>query len=288
MNKRILLGRKAMRGALDVRRRAGIPYDVPICVYDLAEKLNISVWFQGGGSFGGMFSKTTNSIFVPSLRPAGRQAFTCGHEIGHWYYDHGSKLDTYIEEIKCDINDDDEFLADLFAGHLLMPIGAVQKAFSKRNIIPNSCSDTDFYKISCQLGVGYSTLLNHMRWTQQNLNKTNFDYLKQHTPKSIRANILQSKYDDPGHLIYTDNHWEHVPIDLQVGQLAIVPREVTTIGDGLQILNEIPEGLLVKATLPGIFKLESLTTSWASFVRVSRKEFEGRSIYRHLEEAENE
>ena len=288
MDKRILLGRKAMRGALDVRKRVEVSYDSPICIYDVAERLGISVWFKGGGSFGGMFSKTNQAILVPSLRPAPRQSYTCAHEIGHWYYDHGSKLDVYEERDTCNTYDDDEFLADLFAGHLLMPSNAVSRAFKRRSLSPNSCSEIDFYRITCQLGVGYITLLSHMFWTQQSINRTRFDSLNRHTPKSIRRSVLGDTAEDPGHLIIADQEWESIAIDLQIGQMALLPANTTIDERHAAIIQSGSNGVLVQAISPGILQAHSTTSPWASFIRISRKDFEGRGIYRHLEEADDE
>lgn len=287
MDKRTLLGRMAMRGALDVRKRAGCAYDTPICIYDLTEKVGISLWFQGGGSFGGMYSKTAKVILVPSLRPAPRQAFTCAHELGHWYYGHGSKLDAYKDGEDFRSDDGEEFLADLFAGYLLMPPGAVTKTFNVRKIDPNNCSPKDFYRVVSQLGVGYTTLLSHMHWSQKNLNKSSYDKLKKYSPKAIRADLLHYLDNDPGHFIIADEQWGTVPIDLQVGQVALVPPRTLVRGANIEIVRETVTDTVIMATHPGISSIEC-TSGWTSFVRVARKDFEGRSIYRHLEEVEDE
>src|SRR5436309_2438353 len=93
MSDRKLLARHALRGALATRHRASIAKSAPICVYDLAKQLGLDVRFHGGSSFGGAYAKASRTILVPSLRPAGRRAFTCGHELGHWYFGHGTRID---------------------------------------------------------------------------------------------------------------------------------------------------------------------------------------------------
>ena len=286
MDKMTALGRIAMRGALDTRTRGGASYDTPICIYDLTEKLQISLWFQGGGSFGGMYVKSANAIFVPSLRPAPRQAFTCAHELGHWYYKHGSRLDAY-EESNHNENNDEELLADLFAGHLLMSPGAVTKNFKTRNINPNNCSPVDFYKVVCQLGVGYTTLLKHMLWTQQSIHKDNYERLIRYSPKKIRADLLPSLDSDPGYLIIADEQWNSVPIDLQIDQVAIVPPHAVIRGSSIIVIRCTDSETILRAVSPGISSVEC-PNGWTSFVRISRKDFEGRSIYRHLEEVEDD
>src|SRR5258707_13572991 len=87
------LARQGLRGALETRRQAKVSKAEPICVYDLAERLGVEVKFCSGNSFGGMFAKASKTVLVPALRPPGRQAFTCGHELGHWYFGHGTHID---------------------------------------------------------------------------------------------------------------------------------------------------------------------------------------------------
>lgn len=287
MDKRTMLGRTAMRGAFDTRKRVGLTYDVPVCVYGIVEKLGVSLWLQGGGSFGGMYVKSANAIFVPSLRPAPRQAFTCAHELGHWYYGHGSKLDAYKENVDCGERDDEERLADLFAGHLLMPPKAVAKAFNVRKISADACSPIDFFRVVSQLGVGYTTLLSHMRWTQQSIGQASYEQLMRSSPKKIRSELLGFLDSDPGHLVLVDEQWGDIPVDLQVGQVAIVPPNTIVRGANIVVVRKTNFETVVRAESPGISAI-GCQNGWSSFVRVSRRNFEGRSIYRHLEEVEDE
>src|SRR6185295_2542645 len=113
-------------------RRSGIARSKPVCVYDLAERLSIEVRFQGGNSFGGMYAKPSKTILVPALRPAGRQAFTCAHEMAHWFYGHGSQIDLIEDVAPGPSNTPEERLANIYAGFLLMPPWAVEEMFSKR------------------------------------------------------------------------------------------------------------------------------------------------------------
>ncbi len=288
MDKRTLIGRKALKSALEIRIKANYRHDNPICIYDFAEKLGISVWFQGGGSFGGMYSKTSNTILVPSLRPVGRQAYTCAHELAHWHYGHGSRIDCYADERVCAVKDEEEYLADMFAGHLLMPPGAVTKEFNKRSINPNSCTSVDFYKICCQLNVGYNTLLNHMLLTQKNLTHESFTRLNSSTPKSIRKNFIDFMNEDPGHVVLVDEHWHAVPIDLQVGHVAVISTNTQIRGESISKIYESDGITIIIGKSPGISSITNSDLTWSSFVRVSRKDFQGRCIYRHLEEEDDE
>ena len=278
----IQFGRQALRAALEIRKRAGKANSEPVCVFDLAESLGIEVKFFCGNSFEGMYAPTTQTVLVPSLRPPGRQAFTCAHELGHWYFKHGTR----IEELKfLDLHYNrkpDEQLANLFAAHLLMPSWAVKQAFLRRGYEPRTCTALDVYKIRGQLGVGYSTLVKHLRSSLELIDSQQARTLLKTTPKQIRNTVLGG--NRTRHLIVADRAWSNVPIDLQVGDMAILPAQVTVDGTSVYIADSQKIGLLVEGRLPGIARTESQDGSWATFIRVSRKNFEGRSIYRHLED----
>ena len=62
----------------------------------------------------------------------GRQAFTCAHELGHAFFNHGTRADL-ISDFERDRSDDpEEIIADAFAGHLLMPPHAVESEINRR------------------------------------------------------------------------------------------------------------------------------------------------------------
>ena len=81
-----------------------------------------------------------------------------------------------------------------------------------------------------------------------------------------------------------DKEWTKVAVDLQVGDLAIMPVGVTLEGSSAVIVDDHQLGLIVEAREPGISRAELQDVSWSAFVRVSRKDFIGRNIYRHLED----
>ena len=59
--------------------------------------------------------------------------------------------------------------------------------------------------------------------------------------------------------------------------------------EGISIvqIQDSRDGVLVRALEPGISRLSG-GSDWAAFVRVSRRGFVGRSIFRHMEEVEDE
>src|ERR1017187_220960 len=129
MNTLIELARQGLRGALETRRRGTKSKSEPICVFDLAESLGVEVKFCPGNSFGGMYAKASRTILVPALRPQGRQAFTCAHELGHWFFEHGTHIDE-LDDMERERDDHpEERLVNHFASYLLMPPWAVEEAF---------------------------------------------------------------------------------------------------------------------------------------------------------------
>lgn len=105
-----------------------------------------------------------------------------------------------------------------------------------------------------------------------------------YSPKSIRESVLDSR--ETGDLIIADEHWDSRPIDLKVGDLLLVPTGATMEGRACAPDTDLKYGSLFAAVTPGVARVE--TSGWAAFVRVTRDGYEGRSVFRHLEEIDNE
>lgn len=282
MNDRVSLGRQALRGALSTRRVAGIPKDEPICVFDFAPRLGVDLWFTGGSSFSGMYSKTSKTILVPALRPVGYQAFSCAHELGHWYFGHGDRVDE-LDTFDLASNDDpEEVLANLYAGYLLMPSWAVERAFRRRKWSESGCSPFHAYVVATQLGVGYRALVQHLRWSLHSISASESERLLKSSPKQIRESLLGPT--PARHLVVADEAWATVAVDLQVGDAAILPHKVQLEGNSVRAVAEQELGVVVEAHLPGKTRAVLKDESWATFIRVCRKEYHGPSEYRHWED----
>lgn len=276
------IARQGLRGALETRRRANVPKSDPVCVYDLAERLEVEVKFCAGNSFGGMYAKASRTILVPALRPAGRRAFTCGHELCHWYYGHGQHIDS-LDDIRWGHESSpQERLANCYAGYLLMPPWALEQALSMRGLNPRTASPLELYRIACQFGVGYETVVQHLRWSVEEIDQRRADELLKVSPKQLRESLIGG--NRTRHLLLVDQYWTKVPVDLQVGEMAILPGTVRLEGAAAREVGRHNLGSLVEAILPGIARVETTDGTWSAFIRVSRKDFVGRSIYRHLED----
>lgn len=278
------LTRQALRGALQVRRLNQVSKYDPICIFDFAQRLGVDVWFEGGSSFSGMFSKTTNTIVVPALRPCGYQSFTCAHELGHWHFHHGSRVDELGAFDLVSNSDPEEILANRFAGYLLMPSWAVERAFQRRQWNPSTCTALQAYIIGTQLGVGYRAIVQHLCWSLRQITETQAKRLLKSSPKEIRESLLGTT--SARHLVIADEAWEKVAIDLQVGDVAIVPRTAAAAGgcENIEIAGAHELGVIIVGVRPGISRIETGEGNWASFVRVSRNKYKGPGEYRHWED----
>jgi hypothetical protein len=286
MNVRTAMAKSASTLSLRMRAAGGAKPWQAIDVFDLAKTVGVEVRFAKIASMEGMYlHRETPVILIASERPAGRQRFTCGHELGHHVFADASRIDELFEESgdrrQCT---DEESRADMFAGLLLMPKTAVLHAFSARGLNIREATAVDVFRVSCWLGVGYSTLLKHLKYDLHLMSEDQFDELIKHSPKAIRESLLAN--DAGGELVIADEHWNSRPIDLKVGDVLLAPPGATIEGRACTPGGDVRCGTLFNASKPGIARVEKV--GWAAFIRVSRNGYEGRSVFRHLEEADDE
>lgn len=224
-------------------------------------------------------------ILVASERPAGRQRFTCAHELGHHVFGDGSWIDELLESNPTQRRSKEEVRADMFAGLLLMPKTAVEHGFAVRNLSQKTATAIDVFRVSCWLGVGYSTLLKHLKYALHIIPEDRFAELIRYSPKSIREAVMDGAI--LGDLLIVDEQWDSRPIDVRVGDLLLMPKPCSIEGRFCTKEANFKAGLLFRAVAPGIGRFET-PSGWAAFVRVSRRGYEGRSVFRHLEEIDDE
>jgi len=275
------IAREALRGALSTRRKVKVEKDSPINIYDVAGELDVEVKYMEGSSFEGMFVKQSASIVIPAERPVGRQAFACAHELGHWYFGHGTQIDDVATFGNRGVIDRDEDLANTYASYMLMPKWAVERVFQRRGWNIESLTPEQLYMASNQLNVGYQTLCTQLRWNLKLLNQSRYESLIKVQPKQIRSSLLGGMSST--HLVVADLNWESIAIDLSVGDYALLPHESVIEGRFIKPIAKLSSGQLVQATEQGISRVES-TGDWASYVRVSRAAYVGRAKFRHFED----
>ena len=274
---------QSMAAALRVRTSVGLGLEEAICVYQLAEQLGIEVRFVDIPSMEGMYYQAPEpAIILSSLRPSGRRAFTCAHELGHHSNGDGTRVDQLVEKPYRSGFDTKEFAADCFAGALLMPKMAIQRAFALREWDIQKCTPGQAYTVSNYFGVGYSTLVHHMRSSLRILPDRHAAKLLRVSPRTAQAQALG--WQSPDAVWIVDPHWTGRAIDVEVADLVFVQGRPTFEGDCLTQIHDMANVGLFRARQPGVGKFFN-DDGWSAFVRVSRRAFVGRSVYRHLKEA---
>ncbi len=284
------LAREALREAARLRRRLGIGRCDPVCIYDVLEqKLGVEVKFQAIPSMEGMYIKSSSPvILIGSERPPGRQAYTCAHELAHHVFGHGGKVDEcFAAEGMSPAYDPEEWLADRFAGYLLMPKHTVEKAFRVRGWCWESCQPLQLYVVAGQLGVGYEALIQQMWRSLRLLTASQATTCLRMSPRQLRSSVLGELASS--HLLVVDVFWDSkVAADLQVGDHAILPPGASIEQRVIRVLGDHEMGVLVEARRPGTERAVLADATWAVNVRVSRKSYVGRSLFRHLEDPDYE
>ena len=145
---------QASQAAAEARDQAGVDDIDPIDVYAVADRLGLRVRFLKV-SMEGLYKKGPPAItFLSSLRPVPRRAFTCGHELGHHWFGHGSKIDELKEDDRKSSDKPEEILADAFSSFLLMPSIGIRRAFASRKWDISAPSPLQIATVASEFGVG--------------------------------------------------------------------------------------------------------------------------------------
>jgi len=285
------LATQAMQAAAATRAKATLGQAGPICIYGLCETLGVAVRFNNINMEGMYQRGTPPRIHLSARRPLPRRAYNCAHELGHHVFGHGSSIDELREDAKAQPwNDPKEFLADTFAGFILMPIIGLRRAFSVRGWAPETATPAQIFTIACEFGVGYATLLTHLSVGVNMLSRGRATALQRVTPKALRMEILGALTPEP--LILADHHRAAPTLDAEVKTLLLLPPGIEVSGDGLAFERDLTTGRLFRAMKPGIF--QATVGDWAVFVRVAPVQkdepygYVGLAQYRHLEEDPDE
>lgn len=282
------LARKALIDALALRIANGIPLTDSVSIFDLSEKIGIrEVRFVPIPSLEELYWKDEKRIFVSSLRPGGRQRYSCAHGLGHHHYGHGTCIMS-VEQAEQSASkfQPDEFLAEVFAGFLLMPKSTVLSGFNSRGWKHVSCNPLQVMAVSSWLGVGYSALIRHMT---SSLSLISADYAKRLLavgPAKIKQHLFGSAVK--GDLILVDEEWSGRPIDLQVGDTAILPSGTEFEGESIATGIIPRNGMSIVGIRPGISQVRFPSSGKVQPVRVARKEFQGRNCFRFDEDPDYE
>lgn len=277
------LSKQAVVAAMRLRREYGIQLNTAICPYDLAHKMGIKVQFLQIPSLEGMYSPAPKqAIILGSERPAGRKRYTCSHEIGHHVFSHGYRLDELESESSQD--SPEEYIAQRFAGALLMPQIAISSAIKKRGWDPSRLEPEYAYRLSREFGVGYSTFLSHLGFTFPEISRSYLDSLKKIKLKEIRKKIIGFEIETD--VFVVDKYWSKATLDLEIGDWVITPEDCTFENTKFLEKKEGVRGAL-KACTQGECGI-NFNTERDIDCRITKKFFFGLAKYQYLEEEENE
>ena len=221
-------------------------------------------------------------IVLSCLRPQGRRSFTCAHELGHHIFGHGQQFD----EMKSDraarrVVSPVEFVADCFAAYFLMPKVAIENGMARRGIRYETLQPAQVYALASWLGVGYKTLISHLRFGLKRITPTQAEALNEWSPASLRP-IISGRHLT-GHLHLVDFNWVGRALDCEVGDFLMIPAECTREGRALGPVETAGPRKLLRIQEPGIARLSCDSQNWAMFVRASKQRYVGRSRYRFEE-----
>lgn len=277
------LATTALRKSIDVRTDQGLDLVSPLDVYALCERLRIQVRFADISMEGMYVRDQPPRIILSALRPLARRVYTCGHEIGHHVFGHGSTIDELREDLRVSpAFQPQEFLVQSFAGFLLMPTLGVRKAFTVRGWSAATATPAQLFTVACSFGVGFTTLVYHLAYGLEMIPGSRADLMQKVTLPSVRRELLGAT--GSGSLIITDRHWGLRTLDAEVGMQLLLPIGAEVEGDLLTRQMDLPNGRLFEAIKPGIARAWCETLGWNVFVRVSRRQYVGLSRYRHLED----
>lgn len=273
------LAKEALAKAFEVRIEYGLRDEEPLSIYELCRETNITVRFLDATSPEGMYIPGVNpKIVITSQRPAARRVFTAAHELGHHHFRHGKKVDLLIQQSHDAAYDPDEFLADRFAGFLLMPSLGIQHAFVKRGWNIDSPTSTQMFIVACEYGVGYTTLVAHCRFGINLLGNAQYENLKKVSLPQIRKLFLGAGFEKE-RLIVVDGHSGAPIIEAEEGDLIILPEGCVVPGD--IVIKEGSEGNLFRAARRGIITSQLTDGSIFKIIKVAEYRWQGLDIYRH-------
>jgi Zn-dependent peptidase ImmA (M78 family) len=275
---------QAIKKAGQIRAKLKVGLFDPINIFDTCAKLKVNVRFVPVSMEGLYISYdgvATSEILLSSLRPFPRRVYNCGHELGHHIFGHGSKIDGLSDDgMSKAIYDDDEYLVDTFAGALLMPVAAIQVAFEKRKWNFRSASPIQFYTVSSEFGVGYSTLITHCK-VGGLLNQLQADALLKMTPARLLNNLI-GQTTEKSHFKVIDEITAASVIDIETGNYLFLPESTLVEGKNLSKLRSTEIGDVFTVMHPGIVRV--LTPEKAFFIRIQNAGYVGLAEHRHTEE----
>lgn len=271
---------KANQAATDAREQVGFDEILPIDVYEMAARLGLKVRFLPVSMEGFYQKAKPPKILLSAQRPLARRAFTCGHEIGHHWFGHGSTIDQLKEDDRSPSDQPEEVLADGFAGFVLMPTIGVRRAFASRGWTIEAADPQQILTVATEFGVGYRTLIAHLAFALRRLSAERRAVLIKQPPQMIRKSLLGD--NDLSGLAIVDEFSLNRTLDVEVGYGLAVPQGLNVPGNIVEFVGNHAGFALYRATRRGSTNI--VISGRTMSVRVAPKEYVGLASFRHLED----
>lgn len=280
------LATQSTRAAARLRAELEIGPADAVCPFDLTERLGVVTWLASVPSLEGMYSpEGAPTIIVGAERPPGRRRHTCAHELGHHVFGHGLRLDQMAEEADIGSGQPEEYVADRFAVALLMPKLAVESALTRRGWSASTLTAKQAFRVSQDLGVSYSNFIRHLDHTLGVLDGGQVGELRRAGRRLPRLRASLAGFPVANDLIVADRHWGARLIDVEVGDVVLIPDGGVPMGDCVCFVREpIPHLRAVAAGEGSVTLGEGRVIKG---IRVSLRNFTGLARYRHLEDPDD-
>jgi hypothetical protein len=207
---------------------------------------------------------------------------TIAHELGHHVLGHAGHLASHSPDHHIALTGD-ESEANLFAAHFLMPRSLLLSGFNLRGYSTSTPDPLEALVVAGWLGVSFEALVRQMRQGTSLLKPEAARSLLSRQPKELRKLLLlASGMEAPKNLanrdvFLVDAHWRNQPIDLCIGDIAIVPEGGNVLrGPGLL------EGRRFTTSGPGLGQL-AFADGRVLFFRSCQRNYAGLAKFRHLE-----
>lgn len=274
--------RDAILMASKIRRQLKVNQFQPINIFEACMCLNIVVQFVDF-NMEGFYAKVDGiaKILISNKRPLPRRCFTAAHELGHFAFNHGLKVDILTDESSSQSSkDDDEILVDAFAAAILMPVGGIQAEFAKRGWKFEKQSPIDYYIISSLFGVGYQTLILHCRYSNL-IDERKLIELQKVAPAKILRSI-STKIAGVSHLKIIDEYCSAETVDLEVSNYIVLPPSIVE-SEYLQKIEDCAYGCIYLVLKSGITSIHFANGTKSLFLRIQKENYIGYAEYRYLE-----
>lgn len=140
--------------------------------------------------------------------------------------------------------------------------------------------------MASHLNVGYGTLINHMTWTLNLLNRQQCKILLRTQPKEIKSQFGGSPQ---GEVIIVDGLWQDRIVDLEIGDILVLHGDATLDETSrLSFVGTVDGQKTYRTVARGYARAFNEHGDWAANIRIASKYYEGLARFRFFEDPEEE